>query len=469
VTRLGQIVVCVLVAAAAYGAIRWIHATEPTAQRVGAVKETAMLVEVVAAESGDFVPQIVVVGTVEPEREVHLRPRVSGTAIERGPNFVPGGFVAKGETLLQLDPTDYETAKRARQGEFDQANAQHDEALAEARRIAAELQQVRAERNQAQAELAQANADLQVEEGRRLVARRDYELLGEKLDDQQRRLALREPQLAAARAKIEAVRTKIAAAEARILATQARIAAAEAAIEASKARMDVAQAAIDQARNDFERTTIIAPFEAHVLRRMADEGSEVSTSVEIAQLVGVEEYWIVASVPISKLRWIRFPTENEEGSQVFVHHDAAWGKGRRREGRVKSLIGTLDRTTRLARVVVAVKDPLARKPDPRHPDRPALIVGSLVEVRIQAEALRQVTRIDRAHLRKNDTVWVMKDGKLDIRKVQVAFEDPDHVYLRSGLEAGERVVHTNLATVKAGAALRTEGVRADRTTGADRP
>ena len=468
-TRLGQIVVCVLFIAAAYGAIRWIHESEPVAQRVGAVKETAMLVEVVPAERGDFVPEIVVVGTVEPEREVLLRPRVSGTVTERAPTFVPGGFVAAGEMLLQLDPTDYETAKRARQGEFEQAKAQLDEAKAEVQRIAADLEQVRATQQQAEAELEQANADLQVEEGRRLIARRDYELLGERLDEQQRGLALREPQLASARAEIAAVRTRIAAAGARILATQAQIKASEAAVEASKARMAVAQAAIDQAQHDLERTTIRAPFPSHVLARMADLGSEVSASDEVAHLVCVAEYWIIASVPVSKLRWIRFPTDEEEGSRVFVYHQAAWGEGRHREGRVKSLIGTLDRTTRLGRVLVTVKDPLAREPHPEHPDRPALIVGSLVEVRIQAAPLPDVVRIDRAHLRGDDTVWVMKEGKLDIRKVDVVFEDPDHAYLSSGLDAGEWVVTTNLATVAADAPLRTEDPSAAPDAGADRP
>ncbi len=468
-TRLGQIVVCLVIVAGAYGAIRWIQDTEPTAQRVGAVKETAMLVEVAPAERGDFVPEIVVVGTVEPEREVMLRPRVSGNVIERGEGFVPGGFVGSGEMLLKLDPTDFKTAKRAREGEFDQAKAAHDEAQGEVRRIEAELQQVRAELEQAKAELEQANADLQVEEGRRRVARRDYELLGEELDEQQRRLALREPQIAAARARIQAVRTKIAAAEARIVATQARIGAAQAAVEGNQAKMAVAQAAIDKAQDEFDRTTIEAPFEAHVLERMADKGSEVSTSSEIARLVGIEEYWVVANVPVSKLRWIRFPEAKQEGCKVTIHHDAAWGENRKREGRVKSLIGTLDRTTRLARVIVSVKDPLARKPDPEHPDRPALIVGSLVEARIQAEELKQVIRIDRAHLRKDDTVWVMKDGKLDIRKVDVAFEDPDHAYLRAGLEAGEQVVKTNLATVKKGSALRTEGAATESSGGAGKP
>jgi multidrug efflux pump subunit AcrA (membrane-fusion protein) len=281
--------------------------------------------------------------------------------------------------------------------------------------------------------------------------------LKEDLDAKQRRLALREPQHASARAKIAAVRTRIAAADARILSAQARIIASEAGIEAGEARMDVAQAALDQAQNDFERTTITAPFEAQVLRRMADKGSEVSPSGEIAQLVGVQEYWVIASVPLSMLRWIRFATKDEVGSTVYIHHEAAWGKDLRRVGYVKSLIGTLDRTTRLARVVVSVADPLARVPDPAHPDRPPLIVGSLVELRIQAQAIDQIVKIDRAHLRGGNTVWVMKDGKLDIRPVVVAFEDPDHAYIQSGLEPGEAVVTTNLSTVAADAPLRTEG------------
>ena len=224
--------------------------------------------------------------------------------------------------------------------------------------------------------------------------------------------------------------------------------------------MAVAEAAVEQAQHDLERTTITAPFPAHVLDRMADLGSEISASDEVAQLVCVAEYWIVASVPdLQAALDPSSPSGDEQGSQVFVHHEAAWGEGRRREGRVKSLIGTLDRTTRLGRVLVTVKDPLAREPDPEHPDRPALIVGSIVEVRIQATPLEDVVRIDRAHLRKDDTVWVMKDGKLEIRPVDVAFEDPDHAYLRGGLEAGELVVKTNLATVAADAPLRTEATR----------
>ena len=52
-------------------------------------------------------------------------------------------------------------------------------------------------------------------------------------------------------------------------------------------------------------------------------------------------------------------------------------------------------------------------------------------------------------------------------RVEVVFEDPGHAYLGEGLEAGERIVTTNLATVKAGSSLRTEGEGGEA--GADQP
>lgn len=468
-TRIGQVVVCIVIAVGVFFAMRWIAATEPTAQRVGAVKETAMLVEVTAVERGTFTPEIVVVGLVEPERDVMLRPKVSGTVTERGTNLVPGGLVADDETLLVLDPTDFETTKRAKQGELEQAEARRDGARADVLRIGAELAQARAQRQQADAELEQAQAEYEVERGRQLIARRDVEALGGKLEDKQRRLALREPQLALAQAKVTAARTRITAADASIGAVEARIKAADAAVEGAIAEVAVAQAALDQATTDAKRATIKAPFAAQVLSRSADKGSEVTPSGAVARLIGIDEHWVIARVPVSRLRWIRFPKGEALGSTVYIHHETAWGSGRRRIGHVVRLIGELDRTTRLARVVISVKDPLARTPDPEQPDRPPLILGSLVEARIQAEPLERVVRIDRGHLRRGDTVWVMKDGKLDIRSVDVEFQDPAHAFIRLGLESGEKIVTSNLATVARDAPLRTAGAGASGSTGPDKP
>jgi hypothetical protein len=66
-------------------------------------------------------------------------------------------------------------------------------------------------------------------------------------------------------------------------------------------------------------------------------------------------------------------------------------------------------------------------------------------------------RLDRQYLRQNDTVWVKSEGQLDIRQAEVVYRDAEYAYIRSGLEAGDEVVTTSLATVSQGLALRLEG------------
>jgi hypothetical protein len=60
-------------------------------------------------------------------------------------------------------------------------------------------------------------------------------------------------------------------------------------------------------------------------------------------------------------------------------------------------------------------------------------------------------------LRKGDTVGVMQDGRLDIRDLEIAFQDSRYVSITKGLEEGDQVVTTNLATVVEGTQLWLKG------------
>ncbi|NND44460.1 MAG: efflux RND transporter periplasmic adaptor subunit [Xanthomonadales bacterium] len=74
----------------------------------------AMLVEVITVEPGQRQFVIQSQGTVRPRTETTLVSEVSGKVVSVAPGFVAGGFFRKGETLLQIDPSDYQTAvKRA--------------------------------------------------------------------------------------------------------------------------------------------------------------------------------------------------------------------------------------------------------------------------------------------------------------------------------------------------------------------
>lgn len=358
--------------------------TEPTAQRTGAARETAMLVDVQPVQKETVQPTIEAMGTVRPAQDVVLSPRVSGRVLRRGDEFTPGGYVQEGDTLLQIDPSDYRTT----------------------------LQQRRSE-------LRQAEANLKIEMGRQDVAQQDYQLLGDTLSGANRDLVLREPQLNSARSEVESAR-----------------------------------AAFKQAELDLRRTTITAPFDAHILRRDVNVGSQVAPGDELARLVGLDTYWVEATVPVSKLRWLTVPDEGGRGSPVQVRNRTAWPEGGSRTGYVHKVLGSLEDQTRLARVLVSVPDPHARDPDTS--DRPRLMIGSYVETQIQAEALDDVVQLNRDYVREDETVWVMENQELQIRDVNVAFQDAQSAYIDDGLADGDSVVTTNLSTVRDGAPLRLE-------------
>jgi len=269
------------------------------------------------------------------------------------------------------------------------------------------------------AELHQAEAELSVEMGRQKVAERDYALLDEELPPEQRALVLRAPQLATANANVEA-----------------------------------AQAFIRQAELDLARAQVPAPFDALVMERDVDVGSQVARGETLGRVVGVDAWWVIATVPRGQLRWLQVPgPDGGPASRVTVRDRAAWGPGVSREGVVDRVLGELDAGTRLARVLVRVDDPLGRAATAEDP-RPPLMLGAFVDADIEGIEVADVVRLDRAHLRKDDTVWVMEDGVLRIRPVEVLFTDEDYAYLASGLEEGDPVVVTDLSTVVDGSALR---------------
>ncbi|MGM0575707.1 MAG: efflux RND transporter periplasmic adaptor subunit [Myxococcota bacterium] len=379
------VVISVLVLLVAAGVAALTFFTEPTAERGGATKKTAMLVDVVRVARGTHRPLIEATGTVEPAQDVVLRAQVEGRIVERAAEFTPGGFVEQGETLVTIEPDDFEHALARRRGD-----------------------------------LAQARADLAVEEGRQHVARDEYAYLDQALPDDREALVLRKPQLEAARGRVRASR-----------------------------------AAVDQARLELERATVEAPFPAHILRRDVNVGSLVSPEDPLARLVGLETYWVVVDLPLSKLRWVSIPERaGEEGSEVRVRNRTAWPEGVARAGRLHRLVGALDGRTRMARVLAVVRDPLARRPET---EGPALLVGEFVEARIRGNPIEDAARLDRGYVRDEDTVWVMEDGRLRIRDVEIAVRDADHAFITGGLEDGDRVVTTNLSTVTDGARLRLRG------------
>ena len=377
------VLICAVLILVGAATLWLIFSTEPVPQRESAVRETAMLVEVASAEAGSFRPLIEATGVVRPAREILLRPRISGEVVELSDAFVPGGFVDEGDLMLRIDEADFRIAL-----------------------------------NQRESELQQAIALLEIEHGRQDIAERDYRQLGKSLEDDNRSLVLREPQLRSAEAGVQSARS-----------------------------------VLEQARLELGRARITAPFDAQILSRDVNLGSQVSTGDTLARLVGLEQYWVETTVSLDRLRWLSFSGQGGEGgSDVTVRHRTAWAENESRSGRLYRLVGELEGDTRMARVLVTVDDPLAHRESSA--GLPPLLIGSFVHCVLEGREIENVVKVERKHVRKDDTAWVMKDGLLEIRQLEVVFQDAEHAYVRDGLKDGDQVVTTSLSSVREGAALR---------------
>jgi RND family efflux transporter MFP subunit len=76
--------------------------------------QAAVLVDTIRDEAQSLKFVVESQGTVRPRTQTTLVAQVSGIVVATSPKFAPGGFFRAGEVLLEIDPSDYQTAlKRA--------------------------------------------------------------------------------------------------------------------------------------------------------------------------------------------------------------------------------------------------------------------------------------------------------------------------------------------------------------------
>lgn len=377
--RTGLIIAAIIIMAGL--AINLIYATEPSAKRERSVRKTAMLVEVEPLSRGTYAPRIEVLGKVIAARDITLSPQVSGQITAISGQFVPGSIIRQGQQIVKIDEANYRNTLSRMESEYQSAQS-----------------------------------DYLLEQGQAEVARQEFALLNQTLNSKNRALILREPQQAAAAARVKASR-----------------------------------AALNQARTDLQRTSVTAPFDAQVISRSVNIGSQVSPGTTLARLIGINEYWVEATLPLTQLAQIELPREGIPGASAIIRQPRAWPQDASREGQLISMIGALEESTRMARLIVRVEDPLALQDNSLQP----LLLGAIVQTEITGMALDNVFRIDRSNLHEDDTLWLNRDNTLHISPATVLFKDKRFAYISAGAETGDLLITSSLATIAEGAKLRT--------------
>lgn len=335
------------------------------------VTQAAMLVDAIEAEeaAGPFL--IEAQGTVRPVTQTRLAAEVSGTIVEISENFVAGGFFEAGDVLARIDPSDYEAALL-----------------------------------QAEAELASAQARLSDETARSDQARRDWERLhGDRRDPGD--LVLRLPQVAEARAGVQA-----------------------------------AEAGVLRARRNLDRTEIRLPYDGLVRAREVDLGQYVAPGSALGVTFSVATAEVRLPLSNQDLAYLDLPTPGRRDNwqpPVRLRGEVAGQQGVW-TGRVIRTEGVVDENTRLSYAVVEVDDPYKLETD----DSGApLQIGTFVEAVIEGRDASGLIVLPRQALRRDNRLFLVDaEGKLEIREVEVIRSTTDRVYLHNAIKPGDPVIIT---------------------------
>ncbi|MSP24592.1 MAG: HlyD family efflux transporter periplasmic adaptor subunit [Myxococcales bacterium] len=392
--------------------------TKPKPGRETAAR-LAPSVEVISAHFASHPVIVRAHGEVTAARTLIVMSEVGGRIVWQNESLVPGGFIKAGEQLVRIDPRDYAIGVK-----------------------------------QQEALVSSQSLQLELERGRHEVAKREWELY------QAERSATASAAPMAMAAGVPALLPPALTSAQPSLQPSAEPPALALRVphfDSAKVALRAAAGGLEKAQLSLSRTTLSAPFNAVVDTESVEVGQLALPQAPLATLVGTDMVWVRVALPLSELSYLRFPSPGVAGASARVF--AETGKGRIfRNGTVSRLLGALEPTGRLARILIDVEDPFGRRA--KELGLP-LLLGSFVHVEIDGGQLDQVIELPRRALEPGGRVYVLdQDDKLASRRVEIVLSGEDTVLVRGELAEAERVIVSPLAAPVLGMKLRVVERRA---------
>ncbi len=218
---------------------------------------------------------------------------------------------------------------------------------------------------------------------------------------------------------------------------------AESAVNSISNQMQQIRQSRERAKLKLARCVIRAPFTGRVSAVEVDQDEYVNPGRKMITLVDDASLEVV--VPLDSrdaANWLRWAGKKEKSEPNWfakpepVDCTVVWSENKDVQGG-----GRLDRVvrfdpgTRMLAVAIAL-DP-SRSPFP-------LVEGMFCRVTIPGRILEQVYVVPREAVSFTSTVYLVRDGRLQTRKVKVAREEGDMAVITGGLVSGDLVIITRL-------------------------
>lgn len=381
--RIIRFITPILVLGMAAGVVFLLFKTKP-AQVKNTAFSIAPSVRVITVKEETIPFTLAAKGVVIAEKEVQISTQVSGRIMAMHEDLEPGGYLSEGDTIVEIERRDYELRVQ-----------------------------------QEEAQVAKARLALELERGKKRVAEREWQLLGEQLETspEGRELALRKPQ-----------------------------------IKSAKAELKGAISALKMAKLNLERTQVLVPFNALVLNRAIQVGEQITPQMGVATLVGADQFWVQASLSVVNLKKM-FDLAGDKTIVASISMTGEKEDALPRKGKVIRTLPNVDPNGRMARILVEVEDPIGLL-DPTNKKSP-LLLGSYVSLSLEAGSFNNAFQIPRIALTDKNTVWtVTADNTLQEKSLTLLSQTKTTVIVKGDMQTGEKIVISPLASPLPGLKVR---------------
>ncbi len=380
--------------------------------------ERSAAVRVVRVPSVNLIPRVLGYGTVAPGKVWEAVAQVSGKIIETNPRLDEGQFLQAGTVLLRIDPTDYRLQVAQIEGDIAATHAQ-----------LAELD-VRQENTRTALAIEKQSLELSEKELRRKRSLVRKGTVPQSEVDKEERNVLSQRQSVTGQENA----LKLFPVERQLL----------------NAQLARYQAKLEAARLDMERTTVTLPFTARLAQVNVenDQYVRVGDVLVVADDISVAE--VLVQLPIQRFRNViqtrdepirRFP-DTDMGELFGVsarvrlpEFDIDW------PARLVRLSPTIDPDTRTVGAIVEVDEPYRQV---RLGIRPPLVKEMFVEVLLWGKPRPDRVVVPRTAIHDDRVYLVGEDSRLEIREVKLGLILPELASVAEGLQAGERLVISDL-------------------------
>ena len=215
-------------------------------------------------------------------------------------------------------------------------------------------------------------------------------------------------------------------------------------LKQAKAALEVAKAQVQSAEKKLNKTEITAPYTGRIQNINIDLGSTIIPGQPVGSMYTSNEIEVTLSVKDSDLKFLDIPMDgrklNPDQKSIVVIKSLYKGEMQEWAGNLERVDGVIDPMTRMIKLIANFKNNFIEE------TKPILPIGLFVEAEINGIQLEDIFMIPNSALTPNDELlFLNQDDALEIRKVSVLTKMKNHILVKEGMKAGERVVVSKLS------------------------